>query len=80
MCCASVGRSCPTKAREARRSVSTPFAETGLAREAVIERMIDSFRLRYGLADGKVTDEELARAQERARTKFTSPDWTARVP
>ncbi|MFD6296898.1 biotin/lipoate A/B protein ligase family protein [Streptomyces sp. NPDC060235] len=64
----------------AKKRVDPLRRQTGLAREAVIERMIDSFRLRYGLADGKVTDEELARAQELARTKFTSPDWTARVP
>ena len=54
--------------------------QTGLPREAVIERMIESFRTRYGLTQGKVTDEELARAQELARTKFTAPEWVARVP
>lgn len=42
--------------------------------------MIDSFRGRYGLADGKVTPQELARAEELARTKFGSPEWTGRVP
>lgn len=66
--------------RSAKKRVDPLRRQTGLAREAVIERMIDSFRLRHGLADGKVTDEELVRAQELARTKFTSPDWTARVP
>jgi lipoate-protein ligase A len=54
--------------------------QTGLTREAVIERMIDSFRGRYGLTDGKVTPEELARAEDLARTKFGSPEWTSRVP
>lgn len=42
--------------------------------------MIDSFRARYGLAPGEVTDEELARARELARTKFTTGEWTAWVP
>lgn len=54
--------------------------QTGLSREAVIERMIDVFRTRHGLTAGKVTEEELARAQELARTKFTTPEWTGRVP
>jgi lipoate-protein ligase A len=42
--------------------------------------MIDSFRARYGLTDGKVTPGELSRADHLSRTKFTSPQWTARVP
>ncbi|EFF93890.1 lipoate-protein ligase [Streptomyces sp. e14] len=66
--------------RSAKKRVDPLRRQTGLPREAVIERMVDSFRGRYGLSDGKVTDEELARAQELARTKFASPDWTARVP
>ncbi|HZF91801.1 MAG TPA: urea transporter [Streptomyces sp.] len=39
-----------------------------------------SFRGRYGLPRGKATDEELGRAQDPARAKFSSPEWTARVP
>ncbi|MFD7435960.1 biotin/lipoate A/B protein ligase family protein [Streptomyces sp. NPDC059861] len=66
--------------KSAKKRVDPLRRQTGLAREAVIARMIDSFRLRYGLSDGNVTHEELTRAQELARTKFTSPEWTARVP
>ncbi|MFC9848950.1 biotin/lipoate A/B protein ligase family protein [Streptomyces sp. NPDC060223] len=66
--------------RSAKKRVDPLRRQTGLAREAVIERMIDSFRGRYGLTDGKVTPEELARAEDLARTKFGSPDWTSRVP
>ncbi|MFG3190093.1 lipoate--protein ligase family protein [Streptomyces omiyaensis] len=54
--------------------------QTGLPRGAVIERMVASFRQRYGLAEGRVTGEELALAEELAETKFSSPEWTARVP
>ncbi|OKI81314.1 hypothetical protein AMK11_25415 [Streptomyces sp. CB02414] len=54
--------------------------QTGLPREAVIDRMITSFGGRYGLTQGKVTDEELTRARELARAKFGSAEWTARVP
>lgn len=46
----------------------------------MIERMIESFRKRHGLTTGSVTDAELARAEELVRTKFATPEWTARVP
>ncbi|WP_432056307.1 lipoate--protein ligase family protein [Streptomyces sp. bgisy022] len=64
----------------AKKRVDPLRRQTGLPREAVIERMIASFRERYGLGPGKVTDEELSRATELARAKFSSPEWTARVP
>ncbi|MDT6984176.1 biotin/lipoate A/B protein ligase family protein [Streptomyces lusitanus] len=66
--------------KSAKKRVDPLRRQTGLPREAVIGRMVDSFRTRYGLTQGKVTDEELARAQELARTKFTAPEWVARVP
>lgn len=66
--------------RSAGKRVDPLRRQTGLPRETVIEKMIDSFRSRYGLTRGGVTDEELARAQDLVRTKFTHPEWTARVP
>ncbi|WP_405775337.1 biotin/lipoate A/B protein ligase family protein [Streptomyces sp. NBC_00859] len=54
--------------------------QTGLPRAEVIERMIGAFRRRYGLADGSVTADEMARARDLAATKFSSQEWTARVP
>ncbi|MFF3552034.1 lipoyl protein ligase domain-containing protein [Streptomyces tsukubensis] len=66
--------------RSAKKRVDPLRRQTGLPRDTVIERMIDSFRGRYGLTTGKVTDEELARARELVRTKFASEEWTARVP
>lgn len=64
----------------AKKRVDPLRRQTGLAREEVIGRMIESFRGRYGLTDGAVTPAELARAEELARSKFGSPEWTARVP
>ncbi|MFF2996195.1 biotin/lipoate A/B protein ligase family protein [Streptomyces sp. NPDC057950] len=64
----------------AKKRVDPLRRQTGLAREEVIGRMIDSFRGRYGLRDGGVTPAELARAEELARSKFGSAEWTARVP
>ncbi|MFD7443945.1 biotin/lipoate A/B protein ligase family protein [Streptomyces sp. NPDC059909] len=66
--------------KSAKKRVDPLRRQTGLPREAVIERMIDSFRGRYGLAEGKVTDEEMARARELVATKFATQEWTARVP
>jgi lipoate-protein ligase A len=66
--------------RSAKKRVDPLRRQTGLPREAVIERMISSFRGRYGLTTGKVTDQEMTRARELAAAKFSTPEWTARVP
>ncbi|WP_369216869.1 lipoyl protein ligase domain-containing protein [Streptomyces flavofungini] len=66
--------------RSAKKRVDPLRRQTGLPREAVIDRMIASFAARYGLAPDGVTEAEFARAEELVRTKFTNPEWTARVP
>lgn len=66
--------------KSAKKRVDPLRRQTGLPREAVIERMVASFRSRYGLSEGTVTEEELSRAKELAETKFATPEWTARVP
>ncbi|MEV5608588.1 biotin/lipoate A/B protein ligase family protein [Streptomyces sp. NPDC052225] len=66
--------------KSAKKRVDPLRRQTGLPREEVIARMIDSFRGRYGLTEGTVTDAEMARAQELVRTKFGTREWTARVP
>ncbi|MEV0844813.1 biotin/lipoate A/B protein ligase family protein [Streptomyces sp. NPDC049954] len=64
----------------AKKRVDPLRRQTGLPRAQVIENMIASFSSRYGLTKGEVTEEEMARARELARTKFDSQEWTARVP
>ncbi|GHF37989.1 MULTISPECIES: lipoate--protein ligase family protein [Streptomyces] len=66
--------------KSAKKRVDPLRRQTGLPRAEVIERMIGTFRGRYGLTDGAVTSEELARAEELAATKFSTEEWTARVP
>ncbi|MFJ9419604.1 biotin/lipoate A/B protein ligase family protein [Streptomyces sp. NPDC101227] len=66
--------------RSAKKRVDPLRRQTGLPRATVIDRMISSFRGRYGLAEGAVTDEEMARARDLVRTKFENDEWTARVP
>jgi lipoate---protein ligase len=66
--------------RSAAKRVDPLRRQTGLARDAVIDRMIGSFRDRYGLRFGGVTDEEMAAARRLAEARFSSSAWTARVP
>nr|WP_202538187.1 lipoate--protein ligase family protein [Streptomyces sp. SID8379] len=66
--------------KSAKKRVDPLRRQTGLPREEVIARMIGSFRGRYGLTEGAVTEAELARAEELVRTKFGTEEWTARVP
>ena len=54
--------------------------QTRLPREQVIAAMISCFGMRYGLTDGGLTPAELRGARELARVKFTSGQWTARLP
>ena len=55
-------------------------SQSCLARADIIARMKDYFRSRYTTIDGGLRPEELARAEELARTKFSDPAWVARVP
>lgn len=64
----------------AKKRVDPLRRQTGLSRAAVIERMTDSFRSRYGLTRGNVTDGETARARHLVRTKYENDEWTARIP
>jgi lipoate-protein ligase A len=54
--------------------------QTGLPRAEVIGRMIAHFRKRYGLVDDVLTADELRQAEDLVATKFSTPEWTARVP
>ena len=64
----------------ANKRVDPVRSQTQLPREAVIDAFAAHFRARYDVVDGELTDDELARATELARTKFTDEAWTARVP
>lgn len=55
-------------------------SQTGLARAAIIEHMVATFRARHGASDSALTAEELARANELVETKFGTEAWRAVVP
>ena len=65
----------------AQKRVDPLRSQTGMSREAVIEVLVDSFRRRHGgLAQGALSDAELAQASQLVRDKFATPEWTAIVP
>lgn len=55
-------------------------SQTGLTRETIIDRMIETFRLKYRLQDDQLTSEEVASATRLASDKFSSEAWTAVLP
>lgn len=55
-------------------------SQTGLPRDEVIDRMLDTFRSLHGLVDGRLSPEETARAEELVATKFSTEEWLYRVP
>jgi lipoate---protein ligase len=66
--------------KSANKRVDPLRSQTGMARADVIEAFKDHFRGRYATVDGAVTPQERARAEELAASKFSSAEWTARVP
>ncbi|MCB2174802.1 MAG: lipoate--protein ligase family protein [Actinomycetales bacterium] len=64
----------------ANKRVDPLRSQTGMARADVIEAFKAHFRSRYATVDGVVTPLERARAEELVRTRFATPEWTARVP
>ena len=66
--------------KSANKRVDPLRSQSGLSRAAVIEAFKDHFRGLYATVDGEVTAAERARAEHLVRTKFATPEWTARVP
>lgn len=54
--------------------------QTRLPREEVVARMLETFRDRYGLREGVLERDELAEAEELARTKYASEEWIRTLP
>jgi lipoate-protein ligase A len=55
-------------------------SQTGLPREAIIERFIDTFTNLYGATRGHITEEEYAEAEALVASKFATDAWLHRVP
>lgn len=66
--------------RSAAKRVDPMRSQTGMARADVMDAFMRHFRSRYATVDSTYTDDELVRADELVRTKFSTPEWTNRVP
>ncbi len=64
----------------AQKRVDPLRSQTGLPREAIIERMVETFRSLHGLHEGEITPEEYARAEQLVSEKFATDEWLYRVP
>ncbi|MGN6659585.1 MAG: lipoate--protein ligase family protein [Achromobacter mucicolens] len=64
----------------AKKRVDPLRTQTGLAREVIIDRMVETIAGRHRLTPGSVGTETLARAQAQADEKFSRADWTGVVP
>ncbi len=54
--------------------------QTDLPREEVIRRMLATFRAQHGGHDGQLGAGELGAAEQLAREKYATPEWTALIP
>jgi lipoate-protein ligase A len=55
-------------------------SQTGLSREAIIGKYIDTFSNLYGAVPGSITAEEYAEAEALVASKFATDAWLNRVP
>ena len=66
--------------RSANKRVDPIRSQTGLPRDQIIEGFLDYFRSRYDTVDSGYTEDELTKARELVATKFSTEEWTHRVP
>ncbi|MGV8847979.1 MAG: lipoate--protein ligase family protein [Propionibacteriaceae bacterium] len=66
--------------KSANKRVDPVRSQTHLPRAEVMASFLATFRRLYTVTDDALTVDELAQADELVRTKFATPEWTARVP
>lgn len=66
--------------KSAAKRVDPLRSQTGLTREQIIDRMVDTFRAQHGLTDGEITPAEYAKAEQLVAEKFGTDEWLYRVP
>lgn len=66
--------------RSAVKRVDPMRSQTGMTREAIIDVFLDHFRTTYGASEGEITEADLEAARERAAVKFSTAEWTHRIP
>lgn len=66
--------------RSAAKRVDPMRSQTGMTRSAIIESLLESFRAGHETVTSAYTEAELAAAEELVATKFSTREWTHRVP
>lgn len=66
--------------KSAAKRVDPLRSQTGMTRAALLESFAAYFRSQYDTRDSDYTEAELAQARELVETKFSTPEWTHRVP
>lgn len=66
--------------KSANKRVDPVRSQTHLPREEVMAAFLVTFRTLHRVVDGELTAAELESAADLVRTKFSTPEWTARVP
>ena len=66
--------------RSANKRVDPMRSQTGLSRAAILQAFTAAFAARYRTRLTDYTANELAEAQRLVETKFSTPEWTHRVP
>lgn len=66
--------------KSANKRVDPMRSQTGLPREVIISRFVESFKRTHATNDSAYTDDELSRARSLMESKFLTREWTHRVP
>ncbi|MEO7131051.1 MAG: biotin/lipoate A/B protein ligase family protein [Dermatophilaceae bacterium] len=66
--------------KSANKRVDPMRSQTGLTREAILDSFAATFAGRYATTPSTYSDAELAEAKRLVETKFSTPEWTHRVP
>jgi len=64
----------------AKKRVDPLRSQTGLARDVIIEHMMQTFRTQHGLVDANVQAHEWALARQQIEQKYGTAQWLALVP
>ncbi|VFB07266.1 lipoate-protein ligase A [Corynebacterium striatum] len=64
----------------AKKRVDPLRRQTGVAREEIIETMAREFATRYGAKDATLSDATLAEAERLVSEKYSTEEWTKRIP
>ncbi|MNE78753.1 hypothetical protein D3C80_1751880 [compost metagenome] len=64
----------------ANKRVDPLRSQTGLPRQDIMKRMIETFRSLNGGTTGSISAEEYAAAEKLAEEKFSTDEWLRHIP